>query len=138
MQKDVTPLVRFGVAVPENLLHSFDRRLEEAGLPNRSEALPQLIREDVAQDTWENGGTVYGTITLTYNHHANDATGRLTELQHDFGEIIVCTTHVHADHHHCLEVIIVRGDVARVKQFLTSLRALKAMKSVTPVIATLE
>ena len=97
MQKDVTPLVRFGVAVPENLLHSFDRRLEEAGLPNRSEALRQLIREYVAQDTWENGGTVYGTITLTYNHHANDATGRLTELQHDFGEIITLADNRAAD-----------------------------------------
>ena len=137
MIRESVPLVRFGVAVPGNLLELFDRRIAEAGLPNRSEALRQLIREYVAQDTWENGGQVYGTITLTYNHHANDATSKLTELQHDFGEIIVCTTHVHADHHHCLEVIIVRGEVARVKEFLTALRALKAMQSVSPVIATL-
>ncbi len=137
MLREVTPLVRFGVAVPENLLDSFDKRLEEAGLPNRSEALRQLIREYVAQDTWKKDGQVYGTITMTYNHHANDATNRLTELQHDFGEIIVCATHVHVDHHHCLEVVIVRGDGARVREFLTSLRALKAIQSVSPVISTL-
>ncbi len=137
MLREVTPLVRFGVAVPENLLVSFDKRLEEAGLPNRSEALRQLIREYVARDTWNKDGTVYGTVTMTYNHHANDAMTRLTELQHDFGDIIVCTTHVHVDHRHCLEVIAVRGDGGRVREFLTSLRALKAIQSVSPVIATL-
>lgn len=78
---------------------------------------------------------MFGTVTLTYNHHANDARGRLTDLQHDFGEIIVCTTHVHADHSHCLEVIIVRGGAWRVKEFLAALRAIKAVQSVSPVIA---
>lgn len=95
MQRAVEPLVRFGVAVPQKLLDSFDSRLADAGMPNRSEALRQLIREYVAQDTWEKGSTVFGTVTLTYNHHAGDATGPLTDLQHDFGGIIVCTTHVH-------------------------------------------
>jgi len=137
MRKETEQLIRFGVAVPENLLVCFDERLEAAGLPNRSEALRQLIREYVAQDTWQSGGSVYGTITLSYNHHANDATSRLTELQHDFGDIIVCTTHVHADHDHCIEVLIVRGEADRVKGLLTSLRALKAMQSVSPVIGTL-
>ncbi len=138
MRRENQQLIRFGVAVPEKLLASFDERLESAGLPNRSEALRQLIREYVAQDTWQKGnGPVYGTITLTYNHHANDAAARLTDLQHDFGEVIVCTTHVHADHNHCLETIIVRGDVERVKDFISALRSLKAMQSVSPVIAAL-
>ena len=138
MHREKEPLIRFGVAVPENLLQSFDKRLENAGLPNRSEALRQLIREDVSRDTWQKGsGQVYGTITLTYNHHSNDVTARLTGLQHDFGDIIVCTTHVHADHDHCLETVIVRGDVESVKEFIASLRALKAVSSVNPVIAVL-
>ena len=64
-------------------------------------------------------------------------TARLTGLQHDFGGIIVCTTHVHADHDHCLETVIVRGDVESVKAFIASLRALKAVSSVNPVIAVL-
>ena len=88
-------------------------------MPNRSEALRHLIREYVAQDTWEKGGTVFGTVTLTYNHHAGDATGRLTDLQHDFGGIIV------------------RGAAGRVKEFLTALRAIKAVQSVSPVITAL-
>ncbi len=138
VRRENQQLVRFGIAVPEKLLASFDERLESSGLPNRSEALRQLIREYVTQDTWQKGnGQVYGTITLTYNHHANDAAARLTDLQHDFGSVIVCTTHVHADHDHCLETIIVRGSVDLVKDFIAALRSLKAVQSVSPVIATL-
>lgn len=134
----VDSLVRFGVAVPGNLLLSFDERIEASGLPNRSEALRQLIREYVSQDVWEQGtGLVYGTITITYNHHAYDAGARMTELQHDFGDAIVCTTHVHADHDHCIEVIIVRGEVPRVRGLIESLRSLKAITTLVPVIASL-
>ena len=131
-------LVRFGVAVPGNLLQSFDERIDHSGLPNRSEALRQLIREYVSQDTWEKGaGLVYGTITITYNHHAHEAGTKMTELQHDFGDAIVCTTHVHADHDHCLEVIVVRGEVPRVRGLIQALRSLKAITTLSPVIATL-
>ena len=138
MHREKEPLIRFGVAVPENLLQNFDERLESAGLPNRSEALRQLIREYVSRDTWQKGsGQVYGTITITYDHHANDVAARLTSLQHDFGAIIVCNAHVHVDHDHCLETIIVRGDVESAKRFIASLRALKAVSSVNPVIAVL-
>ncbi|MGI6075300.1 MAG: nickel-responsive transcriptional regulator NikR [Pyramidobacter sp.] len=138
MRQKREKLMRFGVTVPQNLLSSFDERIKAARLPSRSEALRKLILEYVSRDTWQKGtGNVYGTITLTYNHHANDVMARLTDLQHDFGNIIVCTTHVHADHDHCLETVIVRGDVKSVKEFIAALRSLKAVSSVNPVIAVL-
>ncbi|MGN0839059.1 MAG: nickel-responsive transcriptional regulator NikR [Pyramidobacter sp.] len=131
-------LIRFGVAVPEALLKSFDRRIKSKGIPNRSEALRALIREFVSRDTWQKGdGMVYGTITMTYIHHSNDVTERLTSLQHDFGDVIVCTTHVHADHDHCLETVILRGSAGRVREFIEALRMLKAVQSVSPVITAL-
>lgn len=131
-------LVRFGVAVPESLLTQFDERLQEAGLPNRSEALRQMIRDYVIKDTWTHGdGLVYGTVTFTYNHHVCEAETRITDLQHDFGDVIVCSTHVHADHDHCLEVIIVRGQVSRVNELVEAMRSLKAITSLTPVITAM-
>jgi CopG family nickel-responsive transcriptional regulator len=138
MHREREKLIRFGIAVPEPLLKSFDVRLKDEGIPNRSEALRALIREFVARDTWQSGnGRVYGTVTMTYNHHCNDVSERLTNLQHDFGDVIVCTTHVHADHDHCLETVILRGGAGRVKQFIGALRALKAVQSVSPVITSL-
>lgn len=135
MSQSPQHLVRFGIAVPGDLLENFDNRVEKSGFPNRSEAIRQLIREYIMRETWQKeSGSVYGTITMTYNHHACDVTGKLTSLQHDFGDVIVCTTHVHVTHESCLEVLIVRGPVARMKDFITELRSLKAINTLAPVL----
>lgn len=129
------PLIRFGVAVPENLLRMFDQRLRKQGIPTRSEALRQLIRDFVTQDTWQSGhGNVFGSITVTYHHDIREAGSRMSELQHKYKDVILCTTHIHASEKGCLEVLMVEGDVARVKALIEEMRYLKAILSLTPVI----
>ncbi|MFA7621242.1 MAG: nickel-responsive transcriptional regulator NikR [Aminobacteriaceae bacterium] len=129
-------LVRFGVAVPEAMLEEFDAFIERNGMPNRSEALRQLIRERLSRERWLDGeGMVYGTVTIMYDHHGKDMIAALTALQHDFGSSIVCTTHVHVDHDHCLECIVLKGDAGEVRRFVDSLRTLKGLKSIEPSIS---
>lgn len=131
-------LTRFGVAVPDSLLKLFDLRFRELGIPTRSEALRQLIRDFVTNDTWQSErGTVYGSITVTYNHHIREAGSKMAELQHDYKDVILCTTHIHADAHQCLEVIMLRGEAKRVKKLVETMRSLKAISSLTPVIRAL-
>lgn len=131
-------LVRFGVAVPENLLVEFDKGIKDKGIPNRSEAIRQLLREFVTEEHWDREtGIVYGSITITYDHHAHDAMGGLTNLQHDFGEVINCSTHVHIDHDHCLEIIVVKGNVKDIKSLVDSLSAMRCVETVSHRITTI-
>ncbi|MGI6252075.1 MAG: nickel-responsive transcriptional regulator NikR [Aminivibrio sp.] len=124
-------LVRFGVAVPASLLAEFDQYIQGKGLQNRSEALRQLIREKLAREIWSRGeGTVFGTVTIMYDHHVRDATNSLTTLQHDFGEAIICTTHVHVDHSHCLECIVLKGDPKTIREFEDALSLVRGIKTV--------
>ena len=124
-------LVRFGVAVPDSLLSEFDLFIQGNGLQNRSEAIRQLIRERLAREMWAHGeGTVFGTVTIMYDHHTKDATNALTSLQHDFGDVIVCTTHVHVDHAHCLECIVMKGDAGTIKGFENALSSVRGIKTV--------
>jgi CopG family nickel-responsive transcriptional regulator len=58
-------------------------------------------------------------------------------LQHDFGQIIVCSTHVHIDHDHCFEVIVLRGPSKEVKRFVEALSGLKSVYSTKPVFTVL-
>ena len=55
------------------------------------------------------------TITLVYDHHVRELSERLTEIQHQFGEMVISTLHVHVDHHHCMEVIAARGGAEKLK-----------------------
>jgi CopG family nickel-responsive transcriptional regulator len=56
-------------------------------------------------------------------------------MQHDFGDVIICTTHVHMSHDLCLECIIVKGDVERLKALETALKGVKGILSVNTGIS---
>ena len=134
----VNSLIRFGVAVPSTLLEEFDSFIERKGMPNRSEALRQLIRERLSREMWVSGsGVVYGTVTMMYDHHGKDVVAALTALQHEYGESIICTTHVHVDHHHCLECIVLKGDAGEIRRFVEALGTLKGVKSIEPSISAI-
>ncbi len=109
-------VMRYSITVPEALMDAFDERIAARRLANRSEALRELIRDALVDEhAREPDALVVGTLTVVYDHHRRELSKQLTHLQHEGDELVVCTTHVHLDHHHCLEVIVLRGNAARVR-----------------------
>ncbi|MGE5788488.1 MAG: nickel-responsive transcriptional regulator NikR [Myxococcales bacterium] len=123
----MTELVRFGIAMERTLLDRLDKLIEQRGLSNRSEAIRDLVRRELNQEAWAQGGVVSVTITLVYDHHVRELTERLNEIQHDHGEFIISTLHVHLDHHHCMEVIAARGPSARLREMSERLLGTKGV-----------
>jgi CopG family nickel-responsive transcriptional regulator len=117
----VPDLERLSFSLERPLLERLERLREEAGYGNRSELLRDMIRGRLVDRAWELDGEAVGTITLVYDHHARRLNERLTELQHDHHEVILATTHVHLDHHHCVEVILVRGRAGRIRAIADAL-----------------
>ena len=128
-------LSRFGISMEQDLLSKFDRLIKQKGYGNRSEAVRDLVREHLVEKEWETSkGEVVGTVTLVFDHHVHDLGDKLTDLQHDFHQNIVSTTHIHLDSHNCLEVLIVRGksqDVKSIADRLISTKGVKHGKLVT-------
>lgn len=122
-------LTRFGVSLDEELLEPFDALCAVKGYSNRSEALRDLIRKALVAEEWHQAdGQGAGTLTLVYDHHKNDLARRLTQMQHDEHDIIIATLHVHLDHHNCLEVLILKGEAARVRALADKLISCKGVK----------
>ena len=68
------------------------------------------MRDYLVGGEWESSSEfVVGTITLVFDHHTRELNSGLTQVQHEFHDTVVCSTHVHLDEHNCVEVIIVRG-----------------------------
>ena len=121
-------LTRFGVSLDEELLEPFDALCAVKGYSNRSEAIRDLIRKALVAEEWQQAdGQGAGTLTLVYDHHKNDLARRLTQMQHDEHDIIA-TLHVHLDHHNCLEVLILKGEAARVRALADKLISCKGVK----------
>lgn len=130
--------VRFGLAMDEDLLTRFDKQIKEKGYANRSEAVRDLVRNQLVEEEWtlDDIETV-GTITLVYNHHVHDLQDNLTDLQHNLHESIVSTVHVHLDAHNCLEVLIVKGKGGDIKAAADRLIGTKGVKHGRLTMSTL-
>ncbi|HEV8551128.1 MAG TPA: nickel-responsive transcriptional regulator NikR [Polyangiaceae bacterium] len=120
-------LVRFGVAMEAELLRDFDRVVASRG-GTRSEALRDLARAAVIRAQVRRGADAVAALTLVYDHHVRDLTERLTELQHDLGERVRSTVHVHLDHDHCLEVIVMHGRSDELQSIADRILALRGVK----------
>ena len=122
-------LTRVGVSLDEELLEPFDALCAIKGYSNRSEAIRDLIRKALVAEEWQQAdGQGAGTLTLVYDHHKNDLARRLTQMQHDEHDIIIATLHVHLDHLNCLEVLILKGEAARVRALADKLISCKGVK----------
>lgn len=121
--------IRFGVSLDSELLEKFDALCDERSYQTRSEAIRDLIRNMLIQKEWENvEGDTAGTLSLVYDHHQSDLAQKLTELQHDYLDIIVASLHVHLDHSNCMEILILRGIGERLRILSQKLTSTKGVK----------
>lgn len=121
-------LVRFGVSLDHHLLDDFDRLISQKNYTNRSEALRDLIRDTLVSRDWDENKETVGTITIVYNHHIHDLTEKLTDIQHRHHQLVLSAMHVHLDHHHCLEVLVVRGRGRDIRKVADTLIGTKGVK----------
>jgi CopG family nickel-responsive transcriptional regulator len=124
----MSKLSRTGVSLEDDLLKEFDRLIAKRGYANRSEAFRDLIRETLLSETVESNKPVVGTLTLVYDHHVPNLAQKLTEVQHTAGTMVLAATHVHLDHHYCLEVIIMKGRGKEIQAVADGMRALRGVE----------
>lgn len=124
----MSELARFGVSIETDLLEKFDAQISQKGYPNRSEAIRDLIRDNLVKDEWNHDSETIATITLVYDHHTRELTQKMNHIQHSFAGEIRSTLHIHLDHCNCLEVIIVQGRGRLVESLANELISLKGVK----------
>jgi CopG family transcriptional regulator, nickel-responsive regulator len=121
------PLTRFGVALETPLLADLDALVRERGC-TRSELLRDLARAEVAKSKARRGVRAVATLTLVYDHHVRDLSEKLTALQHELGEQVHSTLHVHLNHDYCLEVIVMRGISTQLQGIADRILATRGVK----------
>lgn len=131
-------LMRFSVAMPEDLLVQFDQLVARRGLAkNRSEVVRDLVREALVEDECATPGVeVVGTLTIVFSHHESDLQEKLDSIQHSYYEFIISSLHVHLDAHNCLEVIVLRGETGLVQDIANLILGTKGVKTGKLVLTT--
>lgn len=110
---------RLTISLDQEVADAIDAYMRRRGYTNRSEAIRDLVRHalgDPAVSEPEAAVSV-AAVSYVYDHHRRQLAARLAGAQHDHHGLVVATTHVHLDHHDCLEVCLLRGETAAVRAF---------------------
>ncbi len=121
-------LVRTGLSLEKDLLERFDTSISRKGYQNRSEAIRDLIRDHLVEEATDENKVIVGTLTMVYDHHQPNLAEKLIAAQHDATSKVLAATHVHLDHHNCLEVVILRGRAGEIKSLADHILSLRGVK----------
>lgn len=125
----VADKTRVSLSVSKDLMDDFDSLAKTLGHPTRSKAVSEAMRDFISNRSWDltSKGLVPGVILVTYDHHSRGVNRALTELQHDYPDVVNATMHIHLSKHTCLEVIAFKGDAQRVRTLAKTLQSQKGV-----------
>ena len=129
-------LKRFTISLDEKLLEQFDTAITKRKYVNRSEAIRDLIRSAFVEEEWQANKDVVGVISMVYDHHQSQLQEKVTEIQHEYHHQIVSATHIHMDHHNCLEVVIVKGKAGSINELADRLRSMRGVRNCKMAMST--
>ncbi|MHA1786321.1 MAG: ribbon-helix-helix protein, CopG family [Candidatus Helarchaeota archaeon] len=108
---------RFSVSLPEDLLNDFDEVRKKVDM-SRSDAIRKAMRDYIGafKELHDFEEKIAGSITTILSHHEKSGLmDELTQLEHNFNDIITATLHVHLDHDNCLQIYAVNGKRRRIE-----------------------
>ncbi len=120
---------RITISLPTALFDELDAMVDARGYASRSEAISKMISGQLVQHQQQLGRQIMaGTITLIYDHAKNGLQSRLMKIQHQYLKEIISSQHVHLEHHHSLEVLLVQGPGYRLKRIADALITCRGVK----------
>lgn len=123
-------LRRTALAIDVDLLAKFDAWMAGRGYTNRSEAMRDLIRSALVQQEWANPkARMVAVVSVIFDHAARDLAQEVTEIQHKDHRCILCSQHIHLDHHNCLEVILMQGPAQQLRRVANAIVATRGVKA---------
>lgn len=121
-------VVRFGVSLEQDLLKALDKYASDNHLANRSQAIRQLINNNLVEKKWQCNNIVAGSITIVYDHHKHDILNNLIHIRNDYHKYILSTQNYHLDENHSLEIVVVKGEAIKLTELSDKLKAVKGVQ----------
>ncbi|MDH5806949.1 MAG: CopG family ribbon-helix-helix protein [Candidatus Methanomethylicaceae archaeon] len=132
--RKIAGVKRFSVSVPIELFNEFDELIKKIN-QDRSKAIQQAMRLYISEYTWKEGVLEGGgAIVLVYDHEGSE---ELTDLQHDFRDIINSSLHMHLDENNCLEILAIRGNIEKIKELINKIKTCNKVKQIKYAILEL-
>ncbi len=121
---------RVTISMSDDLADELSGFMDTHHYANRSEAMRDLARLGLRHARIEAAadGECVATLSYVFNHRTRELSKRLTELHHAHHDLQVSSMQVYLDHENCLEVAVLRGQVAAVRGFADAVIAERGVR----------
>jgi len=120
------------ITLPAELLRKFDEFIKTRGYYSRSEAFRDAVRSLIAESEIAKleTGSVAATIMTTCDYKRKDVDVKITEVRHEFDDVVIENVHRHIDEKYCLEIFITEGNNDRILNLINRLRGMHGIQQV--------
>ncbi|MEM2108920.1 MAG: CopG family ribbon-helix-helix protein [Candidatus Odinarchaeota archaeon] len=105
------------LSLNQRILDQIEKLRKELGFTGRSElvraGLRMLLADSVEKEKLE--GTIHSVLLLIHDH---DAENFVSQLKHEYTDIIRTQIHSQTRQNKCLEIFIIEGDANRIKELV--------------------
>jgi CopG family transcriptional regulator, nickel-responsive regulator len=127
------------MSLPSDLLTKFDDSMVKAGFTDRSKALQTAIHSLIDDYSWKTSDRSkgVGALVMLYDNHVFNQDKKSTKIQHRYADVISASMHLHLENDNCLETIMVRGDIQKIRELAKHLSENRGIKSLKVNFITL-
>jgi len=128
---------RLSISLPARLLEQLDAMMTERDLPNRSQMVAELVRQELAEhDRRQVDPIIAGTITLIYRAERGRVRHALAQTQLTYLKEVISSQHVFLENDQSLEVLLVQGPADRLSQLCDDLRGIRGVQQIKLITTT--
>jgi CopG family nickel-responsive transcriptional regulator len=117
------------ISLNNDILTEIDKLQKALGFSGRSESVRAGIRNLLAEekDRQDLYGELFAVLLAIHDEKSDD---QVTDMQHDYDRLI--TTHIHnkIDRDRCLEIFLLKGEAAEIKDMTKKFQSNKKMDHV--------
>ncbi|MCW4002412.1 MAG: CopG family ribbon-helix-helix protein [Candidatus Bathyarchaeota archaeon] len=120
------------ITLPSELLGKFDEFMGNRGYYSRSEAFRDAVRSLMAESELAKleAGNVAAVIMTTCEYARKDVDLKITELRHEFDDVVIENVHRHIEDKFCIEIFISQGNNDRILNLVNRLRGMHGILQV--------
>lgn len=137
--QSVKNMTVISITLPNDLLIRFDDFMKARGYYSRSEAFRDAVRNLIAEADIAKleTGVVAAMIMITSDYARRDVDLRMTEVRHEFDDVVVENVHRHIDDKYCLEIFIAQGKNERILDLIGRVRGMRGIQQVKAMFMSL-
>ena len=125
-RKSNSHVKRISISLSPQLLSEFNAAMRKAGFSDRSKAIQTALHSLVDQPRWQNSDM---QMVLVRSIRYQTTISSIWTLRRLSG-IISASTHIHLDGDNCLETIMHKGEIKKMKELANSLSKNREIRSI--------